>query len=297
MKQAVLAAIRTHGLWEPGHRVAVAVSGGSDSTALLELLIATAGVHGGALEVVTVDHGIHPASAGWARDVAERARAHGLSCTIASLGLGAGASEDVARTARYAVLDGLDVDRVALAHHRRDQAETVLVNLLRGTGPRGLGGMAWRRGRYVRPVLDRAPEELHAWRPEAWVDDPANADPRHLRAAVRRELLPLLEALREGSVAALARSASLAREDDALLRELAGELPLRASVLAQAPRPLARRRLEGLVGPVGTGVLEAALACVARGSGRVALDGERDLVVSGDDVLMVGRRDDSGGPR
>lgn len=296
MKQAVLSSIRAHRLWEPGHRVAVAVSGGSDSTALLELLVATSGLHGAALEVVTVDHGIHPSSAGWARDVAARAAGRGLRCTVASLALGPGTSEEAARRARYSVLDGLDVDRVALAHHLRDQAETVLVHLLRGTGPRGLGAMAWRRGRYVRPVLDRSPEELRAWRPDTWVEDPANDDPRHLRVAVRQELLPRMEALRVGSVAALARSASLAREDDDLLRALAAELPLRASVLGSAPRPLARRRLEALMGPVGTGVLEAALMCVARGSGRVAVDAGRALVVEGDDVLMVGRRDDTEGP-
>lgn len=296
MKQRLIAAIRGRSLWAPGDRVAVAASGGGDSMALLELLVATRGLHGGDLSVVSVDHGIHADSGRWAAAVEARARHHGLRCDVFALGLGRDASEADARAARYAVFDGLDVERVALAHHRRDQAETVLVNLLRGTGPRGLAGMAWRRGRYVRPLLDVEPEALHAWRPAGVVDDPANDDPDFLRVRIRTELLPLLEDIRTGATAALARTASLAREDADLLDELAAALPFTRAALAAAPRPVARRRLRQALGSLGTGVIEAALDAVVRGSGAVRLDRERLLLV-GRTLQITSAGEPRGDPR
>src|SRR5690606_25781808 len=140
----------------------------------------------------------------------------GLPCAVVRLGLGPGASEAVCRDARYAALDDVDADVVALAHHRDDQAETALLGLLRGGGTRAIGGMAWRRGRYVRPLLDVGRDEVRAWaasRGLAWRDDPTNARPDFLRNRVRHELIPLLEALRAGSVTALARGAGHAAED------------------------------------------------------------------------------------
>jgi tRNA(Ile)-lysidine synthase len=288
-REHLLRSVREHRLWEPGMTVAVAVSGGGDSMALLELLVATAYGHGARLSVVTVDHGIHADSASWADLVLDRARSHGLPGSVLRLGLGPQASEADARSARYAALDGLNVDRVALAHHRRDQAETVVVHLLRGTGPRGLAGMPRVRGRYVRPALDLDPDELARYRPATCVDDPANTDPDFLRVRVRTELLPLIEHLREGSVAALARSAGLAREDDDLLSALADVLPLARQALLAAPRPLARRRLHSALGPVGTGLVEAGLALIARGGGQLDLDADRVLVVDGDEVRVQGR--------
>lgn len=281
-------AIARRGLWRAGERVAVAVSGGLDSVCLLDLLVATAGWHQGVLSVVTIDHGTRPGSADDAAFVVERATALGIAVTRRDLALGEEASEDTARKARFEVLDALDVDAVALAHHQGDQAETVLINLLRGTGPGGLEGMAWRRGRYVRPLLDVSRADLVEWasqRSLSWRDDPTNASDRFLRNRVRNEVLPLLEDLRPGSTAALARSATLATEQgallDALLEAEPGASPdaLSTPWLATAPPALARRALHRSFAPLTTAHADAILAAAATGSGRVGIGSNRIVVV------------------
>ncbi|MCA9569948.1 MAG: tRNA lysidine(34) synthetase TilS [Myxococcales bacterium] len=289
MKQAVVRAIRGLKLWEAGQTVAIAVSGGRDSLVLADVLLATRGLHGGRLSIAHVDHGLHPDAPRWAAHVEAFAAERGVPCAVHRVTCGP--SEDAARRARFAVLDGLPVDRVALGHHARDQAETVLVNLLRGTGPRGLGGMAPRRGRYVRPLLGLQPADLTAWAEErrlVWVEDPTNARPTYLRNRVRHELLPVLEGLREGSVTSLARSAALAAEDEALLGDLAAELPLDPRVLAGAPRPLARRRLRDLAPGATVAQIEALLAAVQAGRGRVSIGGDVTIVVQTGEVVVEG---------
>lgn len=134
--------------------------------------------------------------------------------------------EDEARRLRYAffekvVVDGL-VDPVAVAHTADDQAETVLMHLLRGSGLGGLGGIHPVLNHVVRPALDVRREELRAYlrsRDETWREDATNQDSSRFRARVRHKLLPLLEAEFQPSVAErLASVAELARQDDAFLR-------------------------------------------------------------------------------
>jgi len=163
LRFAVAEAVARHRLWANGDRVAVAVSGGLDSVCLLDLLQQTAGMHGGALSVVTVDHGTRPGSAEDADFVEALCAERGVPCTRIDLALGRDASEAGCRAGRFLAFEALDTEVVALAHQRDDQAETVLVNLLRGTGPLGLEGMAWRRGHYVRPLLDTPRAALSAW--------------------------------------------------------------------------------------------------------------------------------------
>ncbi len=224
LRHRVLASVNEHALWAPGDAVAVAVSGGLDSVALLDLLHCTRAAHGGELQVVTVDHGTRESSRGDAAFVRDLAASLDLPFVGARFELGADASEAACREARHSVFRGLDARRVALAHHRDDQAETVLLQLLRGTGTRGLAGMRWRSGRLVRPLLDVRRAELEAWaehRGLRWREDPTNTDRRFLRNRVRAEVMPLLESLRPGAVEALARSAAVAGEDDAWLTEAA----------------------------------------------------------------------------
>jgi len=180
----------------------VAVSGGPDSVALLDLLVGAAAEAGLRLVVAHADHGIAEASAAVAATVTRLAARYGLPCEVGRLGLGPRASETVARQARY---DWLQATRVRIgaewivtAHHRDDQAETVLLRVLRGSAPAGLAGMAARsRDGIVRPLLPFSHAELVAHvraRGLAAHDDPANADPRHLRSWLRHSVLPLLEA-------------------------------------------------------------------------------------------------------
>lgn len=209
LRHRVGAVVRDRGLWAPGHRVAVAVSGGADSVALLDLLVTTRRWHGAHLEVVTVDHGVREGSAGDADFVWELARRLGLPVTRFDLGLGLGASEATCREARYAAFASLRVDRVATAHHREDLVETSLLHLIRGTSWRGMTGLAWRRDRYVRPLLEVARADLRrwsAWRGLEWREDPTNARRDRTRNRLRHEVLPLLEDVRPGAIAAFGRS-------------------------------------------------------------------------------------------
>jgi tRNA(Ile)-lysidine synthase len=259
----------------------VAVSGGPDSLALLDLLHLAAGAHCRKLIVGHVDHGISSESAAVAELVREAAAARGLDCVSRHLNLDAATSETRARTARRAALiemaNAVLAQAIVVAHHADDQAETVLLRLLRGSGPAGLAGMAARQGKWVRPMLDirRVELEAHlksrsisAWR------DPANADRRHLRSWLRGEVLPLLLERLPDLVECLGLAGRQAAEARIGWTEVVGQLPalavartkrgisvaapplrgyrseLRHAVLAAIGRelgvPLGRRRLGGV---------------------------------------------------
>ena len=222
-------------LAEPG-RAVVAVSGGADSLALLDLLVALAPELGLDLVVAHADHGIHRASAeGAARVRADAEARYGLIATVGKLALGPDASETKARSARYRFLRAVQEECAArylvTAHHADDQIETVLQRLLRGSAPAGLAGIPARGARgLVRPLLPFRRAELRAYveaRGLAPFDDPANADPRHTRSWLRTVLVPAM-VLRLGPDAPLALLdvARHARDElrawDAVLDELPG---------------------------------------------------------------------------
>jgi len=182
----------------PGGRALVAVSGGLDSVVLLDLLHRAADPSLQLL-VAHADHGIHPDSASVAEQVAAFADGLGLPCEVARLELGARAGETSAREARYAWLFALrervDAAIVFTAHHADDQAETVLMRALEGSGMGGLAGMRAVSGPVVRPLLPFSRVELTRYARErrlpVWVD-PANSDPAHLRSWIRCDLLPVI---------------------------------------------------------------------------------------------------------
>jgi tRNA(Ile)-lysidine synthase len=182
----------------PSGPALVGVSGGLDSIVLLDLLHRTE-TPGRELLVAHADHGIHPESAAVARSVAGFAASLGLRCEVERLQLGAGAGETSAREARYrwlfALRERLGAALVLTAHHADDQAETVLMRALEGSGPAGLSGIAAVSGVLVRPLLPFRRRDLTRYARErglpVWVD-PANSDPTHLRSWVRCDLLPLI---------------------------------------------------------------------------------------------------------
>jgi tRNA(Ile)-lysidine synthase len=206
----------------------VAVSGGPDSVALLDLLVRSRDAHGQDLVVAHVDHGIHPASAEVARHVVALAESYGLAAEIGRLALGIDASETEARAERYAWLellrDRLGASYVFTGHHADDQVETVLMRFLAGSGPAGLAGMALINNRVVRPLLPFGRADLIRHLEEAalraWVD-PANSDRRHLRSWLRADLLPVLRARLPNVDASILRATRQATRDraawDALL--------------------------------------------------------------------------------
>ena len=177
-------------------KAVVAVSGGADSVALLDLL------HELELELVVahVDHGIQGDSWKVGQMVRTLTDKYGLPFELVTLQLGSDATETAARRARYRALRdiqrGHDADYLVTAHHQDDQIETVLLRVLRGSAPAGLAAMSARaRGGLIRPLLPFGRRELveHVTvRRLPTYDDPANRDPRHLRSWVRTILLPLL---------------------------------------------------------------------------------------------------------
>ena len=258
--------------------VVVACSGGPDSLALL-ILAARAGL---APVAVHVDHGARPGSAAEAAVVAGFAERLGTGFAAEAVAVPPGPNfEARARTARYEALERarlrLGATAVLVGHSRDDQAETVLLNVLRGAGVSGLSGMPARRGTVVRPLLEVPRAELAAVCAALGlspVDDPMNADPAHRRVWLRREVIPALEAGAARDLrAVLARQATVARADADLLDELAGELlsraagtggGLEAAALTAAPEALARRAIRLWLGvpPPSAAHVEAVMAVV-----------------------------------
>ena len=213
---------------------------------------------------VVVDHSLQSDSALVATRAADTCRSFGLDpvdvLVVDAHGSAVG-PEAAARTARYAAIDSLAAGRddavVLLGHTRDDQAETVLLGLVRGSGTRSLAGMPRARGRYRRPMLDIPRSVVAAALAECDVgtwSDPHNSDPRFLRSRVRNTVLPVLEEqLGPGVAQALARTAELARDDaDALdewARQTGAELAgagWPVARIAALPRAIRTRVLRGL---------------------------------------------------
>jgi tRNA(Ile)-lysidine synthase len=261
----------------PGAPVVVGCSGGADSLALLTLACA----RGYRAEAVYVDHGLHPGTQHDSAVVARAAARLGAAMRVVSVDVDARANVEArARDARYRALEEVRAElgaaAILVAHTRDDQAETVLLNLMRGSGTSGLAGMPARRGHLRRPLLGlrrRDTAEICAWFGFAPVRDPMNDDLRYRRVWLRREVLPRLSAgAQRDLVEVLARQADLVREDDEFLDALAAEHNFAdARALASLPRALARRVVRRALGspPVDGAAVERVLA-VARGERRAA---------------------------
>jgi tRNA(Ile)-lysidine synthase len=244
-----------------GTQVTCAVSGGADSLALLVL----AATHGCTVTAVHVDHGLRTESAQEAALVEAAAARFGARFRAVRAPVEPGPNlEARARAARYAQLppDALT------GHTADDQAETMLLNLLRGAGPGGMAGM--QRDRH--PLLGLRRHETRALCVRLGLepaDDPSNRDPGFRRNRVRHELIPLLDEIAERDVAAiLARQADLFRDDSAILDAFAAAIdPTDARAISAAPPALGRRAVrQWLTGdhPPDRSTIERVLA-VARG--------------------------------
>jgi tRNA(Ile)-lysidine synthase len=214
-------------------RYLIAYSGGADSHVLLNALSRIRGELDAELLAVHVDHQLQPQSADWARHCAEVASAYGipyLSLRVQVETAGGESLEAAAREARYAALQGLMQagDALLTAHHQDDQAETLLIQLLRGAGPRGLSAMA-AQGRFgpgwlLRPLLGFSRAQLQAYAEGEgieWVEDPSNADTRYDRNFLRHELMPLLKGRWPSAAQTLSRAARHQAEAVEMMDELA----------------------------------------------------------------------------
>jgi tRNA(Ile)-lysidine synthase len=223
--------VQKHKLLSPGDRVLIAVSGGPDSVCLLAALQALSGELGISLQVAHVDHMFRgKESADEALFVADLAGRLGLPSTIESVDVAAlcrerGLSVQAgAREARYAFLvrtaERIGASRIATGHTATDQAETVLLRLLRGAGSAGLAGIPPLRGPFIRPLIETTREEVLEHLAQSglsFVTDPSNAKPVYTRNRIRLELLPVLRQFNPRIVEALAAEAALLKDESEAL--------------------------------------------------------------------------------
>jgi len=319
LHQEIARTIRRHGLCPAGSRLLVGLSGGSDSVALVLLLQELA--EQGAFSVVSLAHLNHrlrctaKRDEQFCRDFAARI---GLPIAVESIDVVAYAHtqrlsiEEAARRVRYDFLhriaESSSAERIAVGHTRDDQAETFLLKLIRGAGLTGLGGIYPRRGIVVRPLLDVSRADLRRYlesRGQSWVDDETNEDLANPRNRIRHKVLPELDlAAGASSIPAIARAASISREDGQWLDELADRrfdvlvvrsnagLEIDVSGLLGEPPPIRRRmvlaalRLAAPNREIGSDHVEAALEVAAGESAGVDVPGARVELRRGKMVLL-----------
>jgi len=297
VRRAVRAALddaRSAGVLAAGNLVLVALSGGADSLALAAATAFEAPRQGLLAGAVVIDHGLQAGSAEVARTASRQAEALGLAPVVVErvrVG-GAGGPEAAAREARYAALLRVAASEwsplVLVGHTMDDQAETVLLGLLRGSGPDSLSGMAARGPAptepgpvLARPLLGVRRATTRAACVEAGLepwDDPQNTDPAFARVRVRDRVLPVLAAeLGDGVVEALARTADQLREDAAALDHFAEEVAEELAEHAEAGIALS---VPGLA---------ANPAALRQRLVRLAVEGEFGVVLSRRQTLEVCR--------
>jgi len=254
---------------KPEQRIAVAWSGGRDSTALLHATLAAAQPLGVEVIALHVHHGLSPNADAWVAfceaQAARWSRRLPIRLRVARLEGRPGRGESVeawARQERYRALRRMAIeegaDTVLLAHHRLDQAETVLIQALRGGGVAGLAGMpreAGREGiRWLRPWLDRDPQAVAAYMRRhrlQHIEDDSNADPRFARNRLRLQLWPAIERAFPQAAATLADTASWAQQaavclDELAAQDLAGMTDPRGLVVARWAAASEARRANAL---------------------------------------------------
>ncbi len=237
-EQAAAAALQRAG---EGARMAVALSGGLDSSALLHLAHAYAQAHGVTLYAFHIHHGLSPNADAWQAHCAQACAALGITFEARHVTLvkkEKSGTEEAARKSRYAALGALcrehGVPLLLTAHHQDDQAETVLLQLLRGSGTAGLSGMDAANAApdllanpelvMARPLLSASRKQLDAYVTThgiAYINDESNDDPRFARNALRHQVMPALAQAFPGFQERFARSAHHAQSAQRLLTELA----------------------------------------------------------------------------
>jgi tRNA(Ile)-lysidine synthase len=252
---------------ESGDVVIVAVSGGADSVCLLDILVQLQSELGIELVVAHFNHGLRPAEdemeTHFVRDLAVRMK---LPFEVEKGAIhvvgGAASLEEKARDARYAFLQAVRkrhrAQKIAVGHNLNDQAETVLMRLLRGSSPTGLAGIPPHRDRiFIRPLIETAREEIEAYaevRALRYVTDSSNLETAHLRNRIRLELIPVLQRYQPRLIEHLGRLSSDLRSESEYLEAIAeawieretqgdpvGDAAVTISSFLRCPEPIRRR--------------------------------------------------------
>jgi tRNA(Ile)-lysidine synthase len=318
--------IRANRMLDAGDSVLVALSGGPDSVALLHVLLALVPEFGFRIGVAHLDHQLRsPRSQADAQFAAAMAKRLGLACFLDQADVMTQARqdrlsiEDAARRARHGFLNSVaqreSFEKIALGHHKDDNAETVLLQMIRGAGTAGLKAMPpVGPGRIIRPLIDVCRQQLMAFLTASrlsWVTDDSNADPRFLRNRVRHRLLPLLKAeFNPGIVDTLQRSARIvtemedwmALETDRVFADIAFRVGPQTTALTlpgltRLPVALQRRvirksvaAVKGSLQRIGWDHVEAVCRLATRNSSRGAIHlPDRILVQRRADALVFSR--------
>ena len=253
MLNKMLAAIRRYEMVQPGDTVICAVSGGADSMALLWGMWLLKEKLGITVEAAHYNHKLRAEeSDNDAEFVAKFCDFHDIRLHSGSGNVVAGAKglEAAARDARYRFLGCLN-GTIATAHTADDNAETVLMHLIRGSGLRGLGGITPKSDRLIRPMLDVTRAQVEEFLNENYIrhiEDSSNATDAYLRNRLRHHVMPLLRAENPSIATGLSAAAQRIRQDAVLLDHLAEKLDRQdVNALRDAPGPLRRRAIEGLL--------------------------------------------------
>lgn len=238
--EAPFEAARASGLIHTGEPLVVLLSGGADSVCLLDCATRL----GADVSALHVNYGLRPgadADEQFCKVLCDRM---GVPLTVEHVTLGEGNLQAEAREARYALAERLAVERggdYAAAHTASDQAETVLYRLAVSPGSRALLGMAPRRGRLVRPLLEATRDETREYCRErglTWRDDPTNEDPRFARSRLRHEVLPVLRALSPVAERTIAETSFLLRDERQVVERVADEALERLAAAGAAAIPI-----------------------------------------------------------
>jgi tRNA(Ile)-lysidine synthase len=321
----VMGTIRCHAMIEPCDHIGVAVSGGIDSMVLLDILAGLQAELHITLTVLHLNHGIRGKEAArdqrFVQDLSDRYSLPYLGKEVdvpaykkqKSLSL-----QEAARELRYLffeqAMDTLDLDKVAIGQTADDQAETVLMRLIRGGGARGLKGIPAVRGRYIRPLIEVWREELLQYARHkglSFVQDSSNLKKEYLRNRIRHELLPMLQGYNPGIKQRLLHLARILGEDDSYLEGLAQEIAkgivmkdeevsISIPSLLSLPLTLQARVLQGAFAGLASGSIleyphiESVMTLIqgTGGSKRVTLPGGYWAMRSYDNLLL-GREGDA----
>lgn len=276
-EQKVECFIRERKLLKPGDRVLVGVSGGPDSVALLACLIGLRSKWKWDVSIAHVDHGLRGEESGTDREfvrdlghtwqvptVMRCVRIHKDDIRSAKQSL-----QEYARNIRYQVLyemaSDLGANKIALGHQANDQAETVLLWMMRGAGTGGLGGIPPKRGGIiVRPILDRTKAEVFEYlqfKQISYRTDSTNEQPLYLRNRIRQEFIPRLQKYSPGIIKVMTRQAHILRDDHAYLEDLAGQACDRCCFVVKGNVQVSREVLLDLALPIQRRVMRL---CVQR---------------------------------
>ncbi|MBQ6967087.1 MAG: tRNA lysidine(34) synthetase TilS [Lachnospiraceae bacterium] len=275
--EKVMKVMTDHRMADRGDRIIIGVSGGADSMCLLFLMSEISESMGFRPEVIHVHHGIRGKSADederYVKEICERLKisVKSVHVDVPSFAEKEGLSEEEAgRILRYRIFEEEKPDKIAIAHHSEDSAETLLFNLFRGTGLKGLAGIQPVSGKIIRPLIFFSREEIEEYCREKGIryrTDETNEDLSYARNRIRRSIIPEAEKINSSALKHILEASERIGEAREFVENAAEELFLRAADLSEMPKRLVLKgeQLKGSPGILKDSVVKK---CIVRSAGR-----------------------------